>query len=121
SHYVADDAVLSRGIEPLQNNQDGPLVLGVELLLQLSKPLGAFAEQRIASILVEIEAAFVSGIDIGEAKLVAVFDAKALYDVGGKHGAATILEETHLIRSIGPDPEHPYVSAGVNGAVTSAA
>jgi len=96
SHYAADDAVLSRGIEPLQNNQDGPLVLGVELLLQLSKPLGTFAEQRIASTLVEIEAAFVGGIDIGEAKLVAVFDAKALYDVGGKHGAATILEETHL-------------------------
>ena len=50
---MLDDAILACSIESLENDKDGPLVLGIEPLLQLSEPLGALCEERLSCILVE--------------------------------------------------------------------
>ena len=44
---MLDDAILACSIESLEDDKDGPLVLGIEPLLQLAEPLGALCEQRL--------------------------------------------------------------------------
>ena len=39
-HHVLDDAVFSRRIQSLQDDQDRPAVLGIEPLLQIAEALG---------------------------------------------------------------------------------
>src|SRR5215218_6011051 len=52
---LADDAVLARGIEALENEQEAALVLGVEPLLQDAQPLDELFPLRLAGRLVEAE------------------------------------------------------------------
>src|SRR5581483_12460458 len=82
-HYVLDHAVLAAGVEALQHDEDGPLMLGVEPVLELGEPLHPVGKQRLGLVLLDIEAAAIGGIEAVELEAAAARDAVALEDVGG--------------------------------------
>ena len=53
TEHVAHGTVLTAGIHPLQDDQDGVLALGDELLVQLRDPFGAFGGFLPGGFLVE--------------------------------------------------------------------
>src|SRR6185503_15377777 len=89
-HHVLDDPVLSRRIQSLQDDKDGPTVLGIEPLLQVAETLGASGEQFLGVVLADVEPRGVARVDVGEAEFAAVLDAIAFDDVGWEHGGAIL-------------------------------
>ncbi len=94
-HDVLDGAVLAGRIHRLKHQQQRPAVLGVEHVLLLGEPLGAALEQIRRVVLVEIEAAGVGGIEILQAKALALGNAErvdvvldALEDLVSCHDAS---------------------------------
>ena len=49
-HHMGNHAVLPRRVEPLQDDEDRPLVLGIELVLQGAETLGTLSEQRLGLV-----------------------------------------------------------------------
>ena len=68
---VLDDAILARRIDPLQDRENGPVPLGIEPLLQFGQALHAGLEQLLGFLLVDVEAAGVAGIAVGQLEAVA--------------------------------------------------
>src|SRR5262249_48980182 len=78
-HHVRDHAVLACRVKSLEDDQHGPLMLGIEPLLQRAEPLSTFREQSLGRILVESH--LIPGIEICEPEAGAVFDAIAFDEV----------------------------------------
>jgi hypothetical protein len=69
-HHVFDHAVLARRVHGLEDQQDRPLVLGVQLLLQIVELLQPLLEMALA-VFLRLEAAGEAGIVVFEPELLA--------------------------------------------------
>ena len=101
---MLDDAVLAGRVHGLDDHQHRPAVLRVEPLLQLGQPLDAFAEHFLGFVLVEVEAAGIGRIDVGQAELVRLVDAVALDDLGEVH--APTLSSPDVGKESGDERRH---------------
>ena len=68
---MLDDAVFARRIEALQDSKKGPAAFGVEPLLQFRQPLDARFEKLFGVLLLDVEAAGVAGVDVGQLEVLA--------------------------------------------------
>src|ERR1041384_1299748 len=84
-HHVLDCAVLAGGVHRLEDRQHRPPVLRVELLLQGSEALHAVREHCLGFALVDIEAAGVGGVIVGEPEFVRLVDAETAQGFGERH------------------------------------
>ena len=69
AHHMLDHPALPGRVERLKNQQHAPVVLGIELLLELPEFGHAFGERRLGNRLVRLEAAGVAGVEILQPKL----------------------------------------------------
>src|SRR5262245_46656586 len=105
--HVLDDAVFARRVQSLQDGENRPASLRVEPLLQLGEPLDRGREQLFRLRLVDVEAARVFGVAMGELEAGLFVDAKARDRVGGKHGLAA--PKAGMARAV-PECPAPRVS-----------
>src|SRR4029453_2022076 len=82
---MLDDAVFARGVQSLQDGENGPASLRVELLLQLGEPLARGREQLFRLRLVAGERRRVFGIAVGEVEASLFGEGKAGDRLGWKH------------------------------------
>ena len=82
-HHALDDTVLARCVDPLQDDEQGPAVLGVEPLLQFTEPLGVRFDYRLRFGL--LEAGRLGRIEVGEAKALGWIDPKSLDELSLFH------------------------------------
>jgi hypothetical protein len=72
-HDMFNGAVFSGGIQGLKNQQQRPLILGVQLVLQFREHLDAAGQRVFGSLFVlRFQLQRVSGVDVFEPKLAAV-------------------------------------------------
>ena len=81
THDVLDRAVFPRGIHGLKNQQDRPLVLGIEPLLELREQLDPLLERLPSRLFVGGEILGVTRVDLLEPEAVAVMDPIGLSEV----------------------------------------
>ena len=88
-HHVLDGAVLAGRVHRLEDRQHRPAILRVERLLQFGEPLHAVGEHRLGVGLLDIEAAGVRGVIVGEPEFVRLVDAEAVENLGDGHEASS--------------------------------
>ncbi len=74
AHHVLDRPALAGRVERLKNQQHPPIVLGVELLLELPEPGHAFGKRRLGARLVSLDPSGVARVDVLQAKFPALGD-----------------------------------------------
>jgi hypothetical protein len=85
---MLDGAVLAGRIHRLEDRQQRPLVLRVELLLKIGETLDAVGQHLLRLVLFDIEAAGVVAGMIAQPEFFSFGDAEALEDVGVQHRTA---------------------------------
>jgi len=72
---VLDRAVLAGGVHRLEDQEEGPLVLGVEPVLERGEELDAPVEQLGRVVLLELQAPGVARVVVLQAELLSALDA----------------------------------------------
>jgi hypothetical protein len=87
-HHVLNGAVLAGRVHRLEDQQDAPPILRVELFLQGGQPLRPFLQHRLGPVFhVGRQAAGVGGVDVTEPERTAVGDEIRLQEVSMSHSA----------------------------------
>src|SRR5260370_32128985 len=82
-HHVLDGAILSRCVDPLQDDQQGPLILGVEPLLQIGEARSVLGDNSVSGFFGE--AGGLGRIESAEAEGLGLFDPEALRKLNVVH------------------------------------
>ena len=95
-HDMLDGAVFPGRIHGLENQQQPPLILGVELLLQLGEPCDALLQKRTGLLLIlGAQCASISRIDIPNPEALAIGNAIGLnkiFETDFRHGMSPTLQ-----------------------------
>jgi hypothetical protein len=75
-HHMLDDSVLARCVDPLQDDEQRPAILGVEPFLEFAETLGVRFDYPLRFSL--LEAGRIGRIEFGEPEALGSIDPKAL-------------------------------------------
>jgi hypothetical protein len=78
---VLDGPVLARGVHRLEDQQQRPAVLGVELVLELGQELDAFLEDLLGGLcILGLETPGIAGVDVLQTEPASVADPERLHE-----------------------------------------
>ena len=102
-HHVLDDAVLAGRVHALEDDQQGPAVLGKQLLLHRGEMAQPAGEHVLGGGLAYVEAAGVRRVDIRQVEPVHLLDAKVLDKLGEVHSLRSVVSCNPTLDAFGEE------------------